>query len=559
MALKALMLRKKIDTKKKELEALRAKDAEFEKRESELTASIEEASTDEETQAVNEEIEKFETEKGEHETAKSELESTIEGLENELRETEKENETPAEPTPAPEARTNNNITGVRAMDIAKRSFRDMSIAERTAMMEREDVKAWLGEVRAHISEKRELTNVGLTIPEVFLGFLRQNVENYSKLYKHVTVRPVSGTGREVIMGSVPEGVWTECCGALNELNMVFNDAEVDCYKVGGFFKVCNAVLEDSDLDLAAELLDAIGQAIGLALDKAILYGRNTSANNKMPLGIVSRLAQISQPSGYPATARPWVDLHTSNIKTTNNTGVQLFQDLIVNAGAAKGKYARGGKVWVMNETTYTYLQAQALSINAAGAIVSGMNGTMPIVGGVIEVLDFIPDNVIIGGYFELYLLAERGGAKFAQSEHAFFIQDQTAFKGTARYDGQPVIPEAFVALGVKNTTPDASMTFVADKANVVDLAELTGVTLSPSFDAGTTVYTAATTNAKDAITATAEDANAKVTLYYTTGTTTKQVVNGANITWAAGADNVVKVVVENGNSTKTYQITVTKS
>ena len=559
MALKALMLRKKIDTKKKELEALRAKDAEFEKRESELTASIEEASTDEETQAVNEEIEKFETEKGEHETAKSELESTIEGLENELRETEKENETPAEPTPAPEARTNNNITGVRAMDIAKRSFRDMNIAERTAMMEREDVKAWLGEVRAHISEKRELTNVGLTIPEVFLGFLRQNVENYSKLYKHVTVRPVSGTGREVIMGSVPEGVWTECCGALNELNMVFNDAEVDCYKVGGFFKVCNAVLEDSDLDLAAELLDAIGQAIGLALDKAILYGRNTSANNKMPLGIVSRLAQTSQPSGYPATARPWVDLHTSNIKTTNNTGVQLFQDLIVNAGAAKGKYARGSKVWVMNETTYTYLQAQALSINAAGAIVSGMNGTMPIVGGVIEVLDFIPDNVIIGGYFELYLLAERGGAKFAQSEHAFFIQDQTAFKGTARYDGQPVIPEAFVALGVKNTTPDASMTFVADKANVVDLAELTGVTLSPSFDAGTTVYTAATTNAKDAITATAEDANAKVTLYYTTGTTTKQVVNGANITWAAGADNVVKVVVENGNSTKTYQITVTKS
>ena len=559
MALKALMLRKKIDTKKKELEALRAKDAEFEKRESELTASIEEASTDEETQAVNEEIEKFETEKGEHEAAKSELESTIEGLENELRETEEKTETPAEPTPAPEARTNNKTTEVRAMDIAKRLFKDMNIAERTAMMEREDVKAWISEVRAHISEKRELTNVGLTIPEVFLGFLRQNVENYSKLYKHVTVRPVSGTGREVIMGSVPEGVWTECCGALNELNMVFNDAEVDCYKVGGFFKVCNAVLEDSDIDLAAELLDAIGQAIGFALDKAILYGRNTSANSKMPLGIVSRLAQTSQPSTYPATAREWVDLHTSNIKATNNTGVQLFQDLIVNAGAAKGKYARGSKVWVMNETTYTYLQAQALSINAAGAVVSGLNGTMPVIGGDIEVLDFIPDNVIIGGYFELYLLAERGGAKFAQSEHAFFIQDQTAFKGTARYDGQPVIAEAFVALGVKNTTPDASMTFVADKANVVDLEELTGVTLSPSFDAGTTVYTAATTNTKDAITAIAEDANAKVTLYYTTGTTTKQIVNGANITWAAGADNVVKVVVENGNSTKTYQITVTKS
>ena len=106
-----------------------------------------------------------------------------------------------------------------------------------------------------------------------------------------------------------------------------------------------------------------------------------------------------------------------------------------------------------------------MSINAAGAIVSGQNGTMPIVGGVIEVLDFVPDNVIIGGYFELYLLAERAGQKFAQSEHAFFVQDQTAFKGTARYDGLPVIAEAFVAIGIDGTTPNATMSFAPDEAN----------------------------------------------------------------------------------------------
>ena len=557
MALKALMLRKKIDAKKKELEALRAKDADFKKREAELEASIDEAQTEEETQAVNEEIEKFESEKAEHETAKAGLEEAIGKLEEDLRAEE------AEPTPAPatpSTEENREANKMEARDIRDvKNLRSLNMAERTQLMEREDVKGWISEIRGHIAEKRDLTNVGLTIPEVFLGFLRQNIIEYSKLYKHVTVRSISGTGREVVMGSVPEAIWTECCAALNELSLTFNDAEVDCFKVGGYFKICNAILEDSDLDLAAELLSAIGQAIGIALDKAILYGRNTSANSKMPLGIVSRLAQTSEPSGYPATARAWVDLHTSNIKATNNTGVNLFQDLIVNAGAAKGKYARGPKVWVMNEATYTYLQAQALSINASGAIVSGMNGTMPIIGGVIEVLDFIPDNVIIGGYFELYLLAERGGSKFAQSEHAFFLQDQTAFKGTARYDGQPVIAEAFVALGVKNTTPDASMTFAADKANVVDLASITGLTLSPSFAAGTTTYTATTTNTKDAVTAIAKSSDASVKVFYTTGTTTTEVLNGAQIAWAAGAGNVVKIVVENGNSTKTYQITVTKN
>ena len=237
--------------------------------------------------------------------------------------------------------------------------------------------------------------------------------------------------------------------------------------VGGFFKVCNAVLEDSDLNLASILLDSIGQAIGLALDKAILYGRNNDTNYKMPQGVMSRLVQTSKPADYPATARQWVDLHSTNIVTisSSTTGIALFQAIVSATGAVKGKYARGEKVWVMNEATYTTLKVQAMSINAAGAIVSGMEGTMPIVGGIVEVLDFIPDNVIIGGYFELYLLAERAGNKFAQSEHAFFIQDQTAFKGTARYDGVPVIAEAFIAIGINSTTPTSTMTFAPDSAN----------------------------------------------------------------------------------------------
>jgi HK97 family phage major capsid protein len=131
----------------------------------------------------------------------------------------------------------------------------------------------------------------------------------------------------------------------------------------------------------------------------------------------------------------------------------------------KGKYSRGGKVWVMNETTYTTLIAEAMSIDAGGAIVSGVNGQMPVVGGAIEVLNFLPDNVNIAGYFDLYLLAERAGQKFATSEHVRFTQDQTVFKGTARYDGKPVIAEGFVAIGINGVTPNATMTFAADTAN----------------------------------------------------------------------------------------------
>ena len=346
-------------------------------------------------------------------------------------------------------------------------FTRMSAQERDAFIARADVQNYLAEVRAAIKEKRAITNVGLTIPEVMLGLLRENIEGYSKLYKHVTVRRISGEGRMVVMGAIPEAVWTECCANLNELSIGFNDYEVDCYKVAGYFKICNANLEDSDLNLAALLLDVIGEAIGYALDKAILYGRNASGTQKMPQGIVSRLVQTAQPSGYPSTARTWVDLHTSNIQTIANTvtGIALFQKILLASAVAKAKYARNGLVWVMNETTKLKIMAEAMSVNAAGAVVSGLGNTMPVVGGVIETLEFVPDNVIIFGYFELYLLAERKGEQFASSEHVFFLADQTVMKGTARYDGGPVIAEAFGAVGIAGTTPNATMTFASDTAN----------------------------------------------------------------------------------------------
>lgn len=468
MALKALMLKRQIDLKEKALAELLKNEEELQTRESNLEKAIAEATTDDETKVVDEEIAVFNSDKEKFDADKKALEDEIAGLKADLAEEEKEQDT--EPVaPKEEEKPLDEARKVKFSMNTRNIFEKMDINTRNALFEREDVKAWVGEFRSAIQEKRALTNIGLTIPEVFLGYLRQNIENYSKLYKHVTVRRISGTGREVVEGAIPEGVWTECCANINELDLTWNDVETGCFRVSGFFKVCNATLEDSDIDLASELLTAIGQAIGFALDKAILYGRNTAGNNKMPLGIVSRLAQESQPDDYSATARAWEDLHTTHMLTIADTvtGVDLFKTILLDAAVINGKYARGEKVWVMNETTYTFLKAQGMSVNAAGNIVTALDGRMPVIGGIVEVLDFIPNYVIIGGYFELYLLAERAGAKFATSEHAFFLQDATAFKGTARYDGTPVIAESFAAIGVNGTSPSATMTFASDKANTV--------------------------------------------------------------------------------------------
>lgn len=449
MALRTLMKRKELNGMTKQLEELRAKVAGFEAREAELEQAIEEANTDEEKAAVEEAVTEFEKEKADTEEAVRSLEEKVEGIEKEIEDLERAQETPApaDPEPAePEKKTEPEKRGIETMN--KRSiFAKMDMAKRTAMFEREDVKAFLTEIRSAMKEQRAITGGGLLVPEVFLGLIRENIMEYSKLYKHANVRQISGNGRAVVEGTIPEAVWTDCCADFKQLDLAFNDVEVGCWAVGGYLAVCKANLDDADIDLASEIIAVLGAGIGRALDKAITFGIGT----RMPLGIATRLAQTEAPADYPATARPWADLHTSNVITisaANATGVKLFQNIVTASGAAKGKYSRGELVWVMNETTYTKLKAESLSINAAGAVVAGIEGTMPVAGGVVEVLDFMPDNTIIGGYFDLYLLAEREGISVEQSDHVMFLNRKTVFAGNARYDGKPAIAEGFVAIGV---------------------------------------------------------------------------------------------------------------
>lgn len=464
MALKILMLRKKIDQRKEALAALAEEEKKLQERSQALEGSIDEAKTDEELSVVEEEVEKVAAEKAELAEKKSKLEGEIAALEGEIEQLNTKAPDTSNPIPEPRAEDRGKLIQGGDIRMKRGFFRDWTIEQRNAFVARDDVKEFLTRVRSLASEKRAVTGAELTIPEVMLDLLRDNLYRYSKLVSKVNVRTVGGKARQNIMGAVPEGVWTEAVGKLNELALTFNQVEVDGYKVGGYIALPNPTLQDSDLNLAAEILDAIGQAIGLGLDKAILYGTGV----KMPLGIATRLAQTVQPGDWGANAPAWTNLSASNLLTFDPSGLsaeQFFATLIKNLGTARPNYARGGTFWAMNRKTRMEILSRAVTFNASGALVAGVNNTMPIEGGDIVELPFIPDNDIIGGYGSLYLLAERAGASLAASEHVKFIEDQTVFKGTARYDGMPVFGEAFVIVNIANTAPTTLVTFAPDAAN----------------------------------------------------------------------------------------------
>lgn len=571
MALKALLLRKKIDDLTAQLADLNQRmtplserTAQLAAREAELESAVGEAKTEEERSAVQELCDAFLKEQSEHRAAVDALQAEIDTATNDKTAAEKElrslednhPKAPAAQPGEPKTRKDDNYMPKSQL----RAFGAMTMEQRSALIQRDDVQTFLADFRARFADgnaqRRSVSGADLLIPEVLLDLIRENIGEYSKLISKVGLISVNGKARQPIMGTMPEAVWTEACGVLNELCFSLGQVEVDAYKVGGYVAICNPTIEDAPA-LLAEIISGIGAAIGIALDKAILFGTGV----KMPLGIATRLAQTQKPSGYSDKAREWQDLHQSNVVTIPSgsaTGITLYQQILQASANAKGNYSTGGLFWAMSRATLVKLQVEATNINAAGSIVSVLNGTMPVVGGDIVVFDndIIPDNTIIGGYGDLYLLAERAGTAVGYSDQPLYIQDQTVVKGTARYDGVPVIAEGFVVIGI-GAAPTTSVSFAPDVANpaVAALSGLTigGLTLTPSFDANTAAYTATTSNATNSIAATPSvGCTAEIML------NGKKVQNGSALTWKPG-ENKVDITVFNGTLSKSYAVTVTKS
>lgn len=566
MALKQIMLRKKIDKKRSELEELRKKDADFETREAELEAAIGEAETEEEQQTVTDEIEKFEGDKQAHEDDKTTLQTEIDGLEEELEASEKEPPQPAERkiTKPMKERTGVKMTRqeIRKLPMNVRAFDSLPMDTREAIIQREDVKEFLKRLRELKGTNRAIQGGDLEIPVVFLELISENMYRYSKLTNRVRVRTIRGEARQTIAGTVPEAVWTEMCGAINELSFVFNQITMDGYKVAGFIPVCNSLLEDTtdNLDLASWIIEMISEAIGLAKDKAILYGKGSAS--KMPLGIVTRLAQTAKPSDYQANAPAWADLHETNILKVDGTtlkGADFWSALTLAAGNTFTRYSRGEQFWTMNSKTYATLKSKLITFTATGDIVANLFGTLPIINGNVDILEFIPDGDIIGGYGDLYLWIERGAMAIDMSDQVQFIQDNTVFRGKERADGAPVIPGAFVAININNAEVTTVMDFAADTANDADLAALSvgGNTLSPAFDPDALTYTISAAAADTAkVEATTAQAEAKVEIAYNGA----NVRNGGTVTLLKdGTAHPLTVTVKNGNAVKVYTVNITRA
>ncbi len=475
MALKQLLIGRKISDLRAQLGALNqtrdglvTRRAEMKRREEELEASLaemtEETSPEDReafeglTQEWEQDDAALTQEETENQQAREDIEAQIAGLEQELSAINERAKAPAAQQRSAGSNDRKDETNMNT-----RKFFGMNHQERDAFFAREEVKTFLRSVRDLAKQNRAVSGAELGVPAVVLDLVKEKIYGTSKLLKHVRLRSLVGSARQLTMGAVPQAVWTETCGKINEIGLQFNMVEMDGYKVAGYIRICNSLLEDvdaaGDIALTEEIVNALGEAIAEAMDMAIPYGTGV----KMPMGIVTRLAQEAKPENYPTKAREWKNL-TANIGTVEGDGAEFFKNLATMVGKAKN--GKGEKFWAMNSTTHMQIMTKAIAFNASGSIVSSVRDEMPVVGGAIEEVDGIPDGMVIGGFGQRYLMVERAGTKIGKSEHALYLDDETVFMGKARYDGAPVIAESFVAFGIDGTAPaPGDVVFPEDLAN----------------------------------------------------------------------------------------------
>lgn len=483
MALRQLMLARErkekaalLETIEKEQEELRKQREAWKLRESNAEKVLEELeakkdATEEERKAFDDEAAEIEKEDGElrakEEDAQKRADEAgerIKKIDEELEEIKKRYEEGERKVKEQEKKPVENHS-------EREVFVGMNRREQIAeMAKREDVKNFLQNVKG--LRERGMSGASVTIPQVMLPMINETAAQYSVLEKHLDVENVSGDAVQNVLTAVPEAVWTETKGWVKELDLGVYQIKTYGNMVAGFIPLHISDMEDSDENLAAIVISALGKSIGLAKDKAILYGNGVH----MPVGIATRLAATVKPAWWDNQwagdeAPAFTDLSAKNIGAVSAAsveGVKLYQEMLAVLGGIKRQFETGteGKFWAMASTTWSYLQTHLMSINAAGALVSAANKQMPIIGGAVEELDFIPDGVIIGGYGGNYKWVNRRGIAITTSEHARFLQNEVLYKGVARADGVPMAGEAFAMFNIKSTTkPTADMTFNEGKTS----------------------------------------------------------------------------------------------
>ncbi|MBO9600018.1 MAG: phage major capsid protein [Cohnella sp.] len=418
MALRQIMLAKKIEQRKSALSELLEQENGLNTRSADLEAAIEEANTDEEIATVEESIGKLDADKADFAEKKSKLEGEIASLEGELEQLN--------------SATTNNQSRNKSPNHERGAEGMNKLQVRELLKTGEYYKR--GEVvefYEQFKNLRAVTGGELTIPEIVVNRIMDIMGDFTTLYPLVDKIQVKGTTRILVDSDTTAATWIEQSGAIptGDVGTITN-VDFDGFKVGKVTFVDNYLLQDSIINLDAYVTKKIARAIAKALDKAIVSG--TGASNKQPAGVIPAI---------PAGNQVSID-----------EDANLLKNLVKQIGLIDtGEDSVGEIVAVMKrQTYYNRLVEYSIQVDSNGNVVGKLpNLKNPdLVGLRVVFNNNMPADKVLFGDFQQYTLVERENITIDSSTHVKFSEDQTAFRGKGRFDGKPVKPAAFALVTI---------------------------------------------------------------------------------------------------------------
>ena len=410
----------------------------------------------------------------------------------------------------------------------------------------------LGSAMKDKNPQQALANVDVVWPKPTIDSVFEELETSHPLLSRIDFLP-SGGAIKMIMNTngYQEAAWGELCDEIvKELTGGFKEVNTVLYKLSAFIPVCKAMLELGPQWLDSYIRRILYEAIANGLEAALATGDG----NGKPIGMNRQVGDGVTVTGGAYPKKPAISV----VDFSPATMGRLISLMAVDPNGKPR--AVSDLILLVNPQDYYQKVMPATTVMAPDG--TYRNDVLPYPVTIIQIPALARGEAVIGmakRYFAAAGTSTDGRIEY--SDHAKFLEDKRVYIIKVYANGMPKDNNAFLALDISGLTPATyKVTQVDAPAASADAAlsdlKIGGLTLSPTFAAGTVSYTAATTNASDTINATPASAAANIDV--TVGG--KSVDNGSAITWASGSNTVkVKVTAADGTTTKTYTVTVTKS
>ena len=214
-------------------------------------------------------------------------------------------------------------------------------------------------------------------------------------------------------------------------DMSFGTVEIDAHKIGGIIKASDEIIQDSQFDIASEIITEFGKAFEVADERAFLFGDGV----KKPNGIIP---------GIPA-----------NMKTkTTNTGSIVANDVTSLTLGVKQVVANNGIYFMNRKTSMTLYNMKDGDGNGLWqrSLVLGQPPTF--YGKPVVILDGMDDIAtgklsILFGSLKGYEIWDRSRATLKVLDEIYAPNGMVGFLVQKRFDGLLVDTQLLTALEIK--------------------------------------------------------------------------------------------------------------